>query len=259
MRDMDFAAMTLKIFTRNGLVMSFIVIGILMWISYTVSDKFTNKRVHGSAIAITIGLIVAYFAGLSTGGSHGIADVAVFSGIGIMGGKELLNYGIVSTAMGVRFEEIKKVGFAGVLSLFVGVIVAYTVGAVIAYIFGFRDPVELCTIASGTTGFLIGPVVGEALGGSSAAVTIGVASGVLKAVIVMLVTPYVAKFIGLDNPQTAMVFGGILGTTSGTVAGLAATDVRLVPYGAMTATFFSGLGVLMCPSVLYLATVAIMT
>ena len=96
------------------------------------------------------------------------------------------------------------------------------------------------------------------MGGSSAAVTIGVASGVLKAVIVMLVTPYVAKRIGLDNPQSAMIFGGILGTTSGTVAGLAATDVKLVPYGAMTATFFSGLGVLLCPSVLFIITRAIL-
>ncbi len=255
---MDFAGMALKIFTGNGLVMSFIVVAIIMWVSYTTSDKLTHGRIHGSAIAITIGLIVAYFAGLSTGGSRGLADIALFSGVGVMGGSQLLNYGIVSTAMGVRFEEIKKVGFAGVLSLFVGVLVAYAVGMVVALVFGYRDPVEVCTIASGTTGFLIGPVVGEALGGSSAAVTIGVASGVLKAVIVMIVTPYTAKWIGLDNPQTAMVFGGILGTTSGTVAGLAATDVRLVPYGAMTATFFSGLGVLMCPSVLYLATVALL-
>ncbi len=185
-------------------------------------------------------------------------DVAFFSGIGVMGGKMLLNYGIVSTAMGVRFKEIRKVGVAGVVSLFVGVFTAYTVGSVVAYALGYRDPVEICTIASGTTGFLIGPVVGEALGASSAAVTIGVASGLLKAVIVMLVTPYIAKYIGLDNPQTAMVFGGVVGTTSGTVAGLAATDVKLVPYGAMTATFFSGLGVLLCPSVLFMITRAIL-
>ncbi len=246
-----------KIFTKYGLVMSFIVIAAIMAVSYKISE-LTNKRIAGSAIAITMGLVLAYIGGKVTGGSHGLVDVALFSGIGVMGGKMLLNYGIVATAMGVRFKEIKKVGIAGVLSLFVGVFAAYTIGAVVAYVLGYHDPVEVCTIASGTTGFLIGPVVGEALGASSAAVTIGVASGVLKAVIVMIVTPYIAKPIGLDNPQTAMVFGGILGTTSGTVAGLAATDVRLVPYGAMTATFFSGLGVLLCPSVLYLITKVIL-
>nr|WP_323715898.1 hypothetical protein [Paracoccus aminovorans] len=33
--------------------------------------------------------------------------------------------------------------------------------------------------------------------------------------------------------------------------GLAATDKRLVPYGAMTATFYTGLGCLFGPSVIY--------
>ena len=34
--------------------------------------------------------------------------------------------------------------------------------------------------------------------------------------------------------------------------GLAATDPKLVPYGAMTATFYTGIGCLMGPSVLFL-------
>ncbi|WP_431164033.1 hypothetical protein [Flagellimonas beolgyonensis] len=33
---------------------------------------------------------------------------------------------------------------------------------------------------------------------------------------------------------------------------MAATDARLVPYGALTATFYTGIGCLLCPSVLYL-------
>jgi len=49
-----------------------------------------------------------------------------------------------------------------------------------------------------------------------------------------------------------MVFGGMIGTTSGVAAGLAATDPKLVHYGALTATFYTGLGVLVCPSVFYL-------
>jgi hypothetical protein len=39
---------------------------------------------------------------------------------------------------------------------------------------------------------------------------------------------------------------------SGVSAGLAATDRRLVPYGALVATIHTGLGCLMGPSVLFL-------
>ena len=73
----------------------------------------------------------------------------------------------------------------------------------------------------------------------------------------MILTPFVAKAVGLDNPQSAMVFGGLMGTTSGTAAGMAAVDPKLVPYAAMTATFFTGSGCLVFPSVFYLLTKAI--
>ena len=43
----------------------------------------------------------------------------------------------------------------------------------------------------------------------------------------------------------------IAGDVIATIAGLAATDPTLVPYGAMTATFYTGLGCLLCPSVLH--------
>jgi malonate transporter MadM subunit len=49
-----------------------------------------------------------------------------------------------------------------------------------------------------------------------------------------------------------MIYGGLMGTTSGVAAGLAATDPKLVPYGALTATFYTGLACLLCPSVYYL-------
>jgi malonate transporter MadM subunit len=73
-------------------------------------------------------------------------------------------------------------------------------------------------------------------------------------VLVTLLTPAIAKYIGLNNPETAMIYGGIIGTTSGVTAGLAAVDTKLVPYGALTATFYTGLGCLLCPSVLYYLT-----
>jgi malonate transporter MadM subunit len=86
---------------------------------------------------------------------------------------------------------------------------------------------------------------------------LSIATGVVKAILVMILTPAFARFMKLDNPQSAMVFGGLAGTVSGVSAGLAATDRKLVPYGALVATFHTGLGCLMGPSVLYLATKAI--
>ncbi len=54
-----------------------------------------------------------------------------------------------------------------------------------------------------------------------------------------------------------MAFGGLMGTVSGVTGGLAATDPKLVPYGALTATFHTGLGCLVAPSLLYFAVRAI--
>jgi malonate transporter MadM subunit len=76
---------------------------------------------------------------------------------------------------------------------------------------------------------------------------------VVKTIVATIGTPLIAKTIGLDNPHSALVFGGLIGTTSGVTAGLAATDPKLVPYGALTATFYTGLGCLLCPSVFYFA------
>jgi len=46
---------------------------------------------------------------------------------------------------------------------------------------------------------------------------------------------------------------GTTGTVSGVSAGLAATDRKLVPYGALVATFHTGLGCLLGPSLLFFA------
>jgi len=83
-------------------------------------------------------------------------------------------------------------------------------------------------------------------------VALSIAAGLIKSMLVMTATPFVAHRIGLDNPRSAMVFGGLMGTTSGVAGGLAATDERLVPYGAMTATFYTGLGCLVGPSVVFM-------
>ncbi len=79
----------------------------------------------------------------------------------------------------------------------------------------------------------------------------------LSTIAVMVITPLVSKVIRIDTPREAIIFGGLLGTTSGTSAAMAAIDPALVPYAAMTSTFYTGLGCLVCPSVLYFAVAAI--
>lgn len=255
---MNISKMILDIFTKNGLIMSFMVIGVVMYISYFISDKLTNKRLHGSAVAIVIGLILAYYGGVATGGSKGLADVKLFAGIGAMGGGMLRDYAIVSTAFGARLEEIKKAGLAGIVSLFVGVILSFIIGVVIAIIFGYGDAVSATTIGAGAVTFIVGPVTGAALGASSPVVALSIAAGVVKSILVMILTPVMGPIVGLHTPKDAMVYGGLMGTTSGTAAGLAAYKPELVPYGAMTATFYTGLGCLLCPSILFLITKAIL-
>ena len=59
----------------NGLIVAFAVVGIAVWISYLLSERLTSGRVHGSAIAIIIGLLLAYVVGRFTGGENGIQSV----------------------------------------------------------------------------------------------------------------------------------------------------------------------------------------
>ena len=122
---------------------------------------------------------------------------------------------------------------------------------------GYTDAVAMTTIGAGAVTYIVGPVTGAAIGASSDLMALAIATGLIKAIMVMVFTPVAARFMGLNNPRSAMVFGGLAGTVSGVSAGLAATDRRLVPYGALVATFHTGLGCLMGPSVLFLATKAI--
>jgi malonate transporter MadM subunit len=131
------------------------------------------------------------------------------------------------------------------------VFISFFPAVIIAFAFGYRDAVSLTTIGAGACTFIVGPITGSALGASSEVIAISIATGVIKTIMVTILTPIIAKRIGLDNPHTAMVYGGLIGTTSGVAAGLAATDPKLIPYGALTATFYTGLGCLLCPSLLY--------
>lgn len=237
----------------NDLVVAFALVGLVMAVAILISKVLTRGKFQASAIAIILGLVLAYIGGVATGGENGLADLSLFSGVGLMGGGMLINLAIVATGFGASFDEMKKAGLGGVIALVLGVVVSFVIGAVVAWFFGYRDPVDLTTIGAGTATYIVGPVTGAALGAGSGVIALSVGAGLVKSVLTMVATPFVAKYIGLNNPRSAIVFGGLLGTTSGVTAGLAATDKRLVPYGAMTSTFYTGLGLLMAPSVLFFA------
>lgn len=245
------------VFVGNALLTAFAVVGLVMWLSNAISKYLTEGRVHGSAIAIVLGLAAAFFCGLSTGGEKGVVDVPALAGIGLMGGAMLRDFAITATAFEVDVAQAKKAGLVGVIALGLGTVLPFIVGVIVAAAFGYTDAISMTTIGAGAITYIVGPVTGAALGASSAVIALSIATGVLKAVLVMVGTPLVAKMIGLNNPRSAMVFGGLMGTVSGVSGGLAATDRRLVPYGALTATFHTGLGCLVAPSVLYLAVRAI--
>ncbi|OFT93287.1 MULTISPECIES: malonate transporter subunit MadM [Brevibacterium] len=244
----------LSVLEDLDLLVAFVVVAAIMIVSGWLSKTLTKGRLQASAIAIVLGLVLAYFGGLATGGKKGISDIAIFGGMALLGGSMLRDFAIVATAYGIDVRELKRSGLPGALSLMIGVVLSFIVGAAVAVVFGFRDAESIATIGAGAATYIVGPVTGTAVGASETVIALSVAAGLVKSVLVMIGTPFAAKLIGLNNPKSAMIYGGLMGTTSGVAAGLAATDERLVPYGAMTATFYTGMGCLLGPSVLYLAT-----
>ena len=243
---------------NNGLVTAFAFVGLVVLVSGMLSRYLTMGRVHGSAIAILIGLGLAYWGGLQSGGHKGLADLSLFSGIGLMGGAMLRDFAIVATAFEVQATEARKAGLIGVVALLLGIVLPFIVGASVAYAFGYSDPVSMTTIGAGAVTYIVGPVTGAAIGASSDVMALSIAAGLIKAIMVMVGTPIAARFLRLKTPRSAMVFGGLAGTVSGVSAGLAATDRKLVPYGALVATFHTGLGCLLGPSVLFFGLKAVM-
>jgi len=224
---MVFVGAAENILVKNPLVTAFAVVGTVTFVSYALSKYLTKGKLNGSSIAILFGLLMAYVGGRVTGGSKGISDIPVFAGIGLLGGSMMRDFTIVATAFGADFNELKRLGLAGLVSLILGVLFSFTIGA------------------------------GATLGADSSVIALSIGIGVVKSIAVMVITPLVSKIIKIDKPREAIIFGGLLGTTSGTSAAMAAIDPALVPYAAMTATFYTGLGCLVCPSVLYFAVSAI--
>lgn len=235
-----------QILNKNGLIFAFMVVGALILISQFISNNLLKNKIPAAALAILIGLILAFF-----GDKKGLADISMFSGLAILGGSMFRDFAVVATAIGADLKQIKQAGLAGVISLVVGVTFTFFMGATMAYFMGYTDSVSAATIGAGACTYIVGPVTGAALGASSDVIAISIAAGVIKTIFTAIGTPLIAKRINLDNAHAAVVFGGLVGTSSGVVAGLAATDEKLVPYGAMTATFYTGLGCLLCPSIYF--------
>ena len=238
--------------SNNSIITAFLFVGLVTAFSYWVSNNITNGKIHGSAIAITFGLILAYIGGYISEGNKGLADISIFTGVGILGGAMFRDFAIVATAFGVDLKHLKNAGMIGAISIIFGVILSFIIGAMVALIFGYDDAVSITTIGAGAATYIVGPVTGSALSADSDVIALSVAVGLIKSILVMILTPFIAPYIKLNNAESAMIFGGLMGTTSGVAGGLAATDPELVPYGAMTATFYTGVGCLLAPSILFL-------
>ena len=241
-----------QVLDKNGLIVAFLLVGLLTWLTDLFSKKVLKSRIPGSAIAIFLALFFGYLGGVVAGGEKGLADVTLFKGLSVLGGSMFRDFAIVATAIGASFLLIRKSGLLGLISLILGIGVFFLSGVALAWVMGYRDAVSLCTIGAGACTYIVGPVTGGALGASSEVIALSIGTGVVKTIAVTIFTPILAKKIGLESPGSAMAYGGIMGTSSGVAAGLAATDPKLVPYGAVTATFYTGLGCLVCPSLFYL-------
>jgi hypothetical protein len=84
-----------KLFTVNALIVAFLVVAIITWLSTVISQKLLKGKIPGAAIAILCGLILAFFGGKWSGGTKGISDVAGLSGFALLGSSMLRQWGQV--------------------------------------------------------------------------------------------------------------------------------------------------------------------
>src|SRR6201996_8760997 len=120
-----------KLLNANGLLVAFAVVGMIMWVSYFISKYLTFGRIHGSAIAILIGLALAFVGGIQTGGQKGMAALPMLAGMGLMGGAMLRDFAIVATAFEVDVALAKKAGLIGALALGLGTLLPFILGVII--------------------------------------------------------------------------------------------------------------------------------
>lgn len=133
--------------SKNGVVMVLVFVGLLVWLSYVVSDRLTRGRLHGSAIAIFLGLLLACMSGWTTGGEKGVADLPALAGVAVLGGAMLRDLAICGHGVwraGGRTAERRadRRRFAGPL----GLVVSFVVGGATAFACGYRDAASIVTL-----------------------------------------------------------------------------------------------------------------
>jgi malonate transporter MadM subunit len=94
-----------KLIDKNGLVFAFLVVGVIMYLSFLVSEHLFRKKIPGVALAVFAGLILALL-----GSKKGIADIPLFTGMALLGGSMLRDFSVVATAMGADLSKIKQAG-----------------------------------------------------------------------------------------------------------------------------------------------------
>ena len=107
---------------KNSLITAFVIVALLLATSNWLAARLFRGQIHGSAIAISLGLLLAYWGGISSGGSNGLADVSLFSGLGVLGGAMFRDFAIVATAFGADLDALKRAGWVGALSVVLGVV-----------------------------------------------------------------------------------------------------------------------------------------
>ena len=191
----------IQVLTKNALVTALAVTGLMMYVSHLLSKYLTRGKLQSSAIAITLGLVLAYFAGVYTEGTKGISDIAIFSGFALLGGAMIRDLAIASTAFEVDVKEVKKAGKVGMIALALGCVIPFVIGVVVAWFMGYRDPVSMTTIGAGAMTYIVGPITGTAIGASSEVIALSIALGLVNSVFFIVGTPIPAKFMHLQSPR----------------------------------------------------------
>lgn len=62
----------MNILLNDGLLLASISVALVLALSMWISSRLTNKKIPGAAIAIFLGLILAYVGGVASGGDRGI-------------------------------------------------------------------------------------------------------------------------------------------------------------------------------------------
>ena len=155
------------VLAKNGLVTAFAFVGITVWLSYLVSDRLTHGRTP------RIGHRHPGRAGARVRGRRGhrrIPGAGRCHGVGRRGRAGRVHAPGLRhhrNRLRVSLDEIRKAGLGAAVSLFVGVLGSFVVGAAVAWFFGYRDPVSMTTIGAGAATYIVELVTGTAVGAPS--------------------------------------------------------------------------------------------